>query len=421
MKPLHLLCAASLLVNAALAFLLFRPSNAHSTATTRKLVAPVAPQITSAPPLPTSPELAAHWTALRNNDLAQFTANLRAAGLPDPLIRRIIAAEIDDQFLAREEALRPPRKKLKYWQTDNSTLPMETQLALLDLRREKARLRAQILGPELIPTNNFDDNPIAPSKREMLKLIAEDYNTMINAVRGQGSMLLAAENDKIKYLQAEKKRELSELLSPEEMAEYEKRSSPITQRLRSQLKDFDASDAEFNAIYATEKAFQDRIDASKNSSDESWKVRTDAFQEITAQLKPQLGDSRFADYLRARDDEYQQLAQLAQRTGLPASVAASVFDLREIASKKSVEIFDSKTLSQDEKRTALETLAASTRAQIRTSLGTEAADAYFNTADRWLNTIAHGKITFSDFGRSRSSSSLNPSSRTKTLPTKQAP
>jgi hypothetical protein len=99
---------------------------------------------------PSSPELATHWAALHSNDLAKYAANLRAAGLPDSLVRRIIAAEIDEQFRAREEALRPPRKPLKYWQTDSSRPSMETQLALLDLRREKARLRAQILGPESV-------------------------------------------------------------------------------------------------------------------------------------------------------------------------------------------------------------------------------------------------------------------------------
>jgi hypothetical protein len=408
MKPLHLLCAASLLVNAALAFFILRPASAGTTFPKETRHRFVEPQSISTSANPVSPEFAAHWAALHSDDITQYTGNLRAAGLSDSLVRRIIAAEIDEQFRAREEALRPPRKQLKYWQTDNSRPSMETQLALLDLRREKARLRSQILGPEPTSATSDSDNPLAPAKREMLKLISEDYDTMINAIRGQGSMLLAAEKDKIKYLEAEKTRELAELLTPDELAEHEKRNSPITQQLRWQLKDFDASDAEFDLIYAAEKAYKERTEQNKNSlTHESWKNQQEAFDEAASKLKAQLGEVRYADYARARDNEYQQLSQLVQRSGLPNSVAANVFDLRDSSCKKSVEIFDSKTLSLEEKKAALETLATNTRAQIKSALGAEAAEAYFTTSNRWLNTIAKGKITFSNYGRSSSSSSLS--------------
>lgn len=381
MKPLSVFCSASLLLNIALIVFVIPRSSAPAISRDPSATTTPAPQ-----PIPLSTKLADHWSELHDNDLATFTRNLRAAGLPHQLVRRIIAAEIDEQFRGREEALRPRRKKLKFWQVDNNHLSMETQLALLDLRREKARLRTQVLGPDPTESENSDDNPIAPAKREMVRLITEDYDTMINAIRGQaGGMLLSAEQEKIKYLQGEKQRELTALLTAEELAAQEMRTSVTTQRIRSQLRNFDASDSEFAAIYAAQKEYDDRInpaDGSQRSGGEGRKTQQEAFDQMAAQLKGSLGEARFAEYSRARDNEYQQLKQLVERTGLQTAVAASVFDLRETTSKASVQIFDSKTLSTDEKLQALQALANRTRGQIREALGNEAAEAIQPLAHR---------------------------------------
>src|SRR5690606_25282935 len=101
----------------------------HSASSTRSPAGASSPQATDPDeaPLPRSSVRAAAdappaetWSRLQSDDLAVFTANLRAAGLPDRQVRLLVNAEINDRFRAREEALRPPRTERKYWETRDS-------------------------------------------------------------------------------------------------------------------------------------------------------------------------------------------------------------------------------------------------------------------------------------------------------------
>ena len=132
----------------------------------------------SAPPAPPVPSgsfatnhsapARAAWSAVHSDDLATFAANLRTAGFPDRLVRALLAAEIDERFRARETALRSA-KKTPYWQLDFTSEPLETRLARLDLKREKARLREQLLGPDPV-TAEDESIPVAAEKRGQLRV-----------------------------------------------------------------------------------------------------------------------------------------------------------------------------------------------------------------------------------------------------------
>jgi hypothetical protein len=335
-------------------------------------------------------------------ELGPLVAALRAAGWPEHLVRAFVGAQIDEQFRAREAALHPSRKKLKFWQQDDTPVPWQTRLALLDLQREKARLRVQMLGPDPATDergNRFDHLP--PAKRDLARQITEDYTAMLETVRTEaGTLPLATDRERIKYLEAERRRDLAALLTPEELAEHDRRFSPFAERIRDQLRYFDATPAEEQAIFAAQSIqlpMRSSIlgeEFAVAATPEAQRQQEAQAAQANEQLKAALGPARYEEYLRAKNYEFQQLSDLTTRAGLPDGAATQVFGVRDAASTESNRILADLALTDDQKRAALKLLADNTRAQIGAVIGPVAADAYTKTA-RWLKQFEEGAaVTF---------------------------
>lgn len=324
----------------------------------------------------------AAWETIYLKDPATFTANLRAAGVPEALVRAFIEADIDRQFAAREKALLPPEKSRGWWQLAEMRLTMETQLALLDLRREKVKLRNTLLGPNDDAPDAAVYDHLSIGKREQVRMLVEDYNTMLKAIRGgQTPMLMPAERAKIKYLQTEMDRELSELLTPEEVAEHKMRTSRTTDNLRRRWGSFEATEEEFRAIYVVQKRF-----------DDTGRVSPADEVRVAEELKQALGEKRGTEAIRALSHDYQSLSQLVRHTGLTPETASRVFDLRDTLARESARIAADSQLTNAAKIAAVQALAVTTRDEIATTLGAVAGPAYLKSADWWLRAAAQGNV-----------------------------
>ncbi|MFA6959271.1 MAG: hypothetical protein WC205_00805 [Opitutaceae bacterium] len=363
------------------------PGPSGSTPATSSPPASVVPPSPDAPPPDT-------WAHLRSSDLAVFTANLRAAGLPDRQVRMLINAEINDLFRAREEALRPPRTDRKYWENRNpaDTTTLEQRLAQLDLRREKAALRTELLGET--PPRPDDDNPVAPDKRDLLRDINEDYNTMISQIQRESrGISLPSDDEKIRYLRDEKAAELKGLLSPEELHEYELRSSQTANQLRSDLAGFSPTEQEFRSLYEIRKPFDDQFASTPaDAGPDYWKQRQEAQKALDAQIADQLGADRYHDYVRSKDYEYRNLSSLTDRLGLPADTASQIYDLRYSVPGDGLQIVNNPNLSPEAKKESLKVIAQKTRDQLTTQLGAEAAQAYLKRNAQWIKSLDQGQV-----------------------------
>ena len=83
------------------------------------------------------------------------------------------------------------------------------------------------------------------------------------------------------------------------------------------------------------------------------------------------------------------LAQLAQRENLPLDAAVRAYDLRTSTSEESGRIFNDQTLTTDQKRAAMQTLAQNAKAQLIGTLGPNAGAAYASSAT-WLQASEKG-------------------------------
>lgn len=359
---------------------------------------------------------------LRDADLATFADNLRAAGFEDRFVRGIINAEIDERFREQEEALAPDRPKLPYWQHDDYEEPLEKRLARLDLEREKARLRRETLGPE---DTKEADIPFAQEKWQLAKMISEDYYTIIAGLKQPfDRMVLPAEQEMMDRLEAEKRTELEALLTPEELAEYEFRTSNLFGRLKYGLGNFNTTEEEFRTIYAVIKEQDESIKNARSASlskqgetdeDRIAEARArslsmmEAKQHAKDELHASLGEERYADYERERDFEYKGLRKMVERMGLPDQAAKQVYELRQTAARESERIGDDYSQSVAKRKEALAALAQSTTHQIQSILGKEGTNAFLNSTNGfdWIRHLESGLIISFDADGGRSARGIS--------------
>ncbi|MBI5769435.1 MAG: hypothetical protein HZA93_16695 [Verrucomicrobia bacterium] len=363
------------------------------------------------------------WAALQTDDLPTLIARLRAAGFSPTVIRSVVNAQLDRWFRTRMKELVGEPADTPFWKPDAPGPFSNAKLfeAQSQLYRERAKKLRELLGAEAFagadPTaaQRREFGQLPKAKIDLIQRINDDYAEMSQQISAAAQgMMLPEDREKLALLERERRADLAAVLTTEELEDYLMRSSPITSRLRQALSFMDATEAEFRTLYQIHRPFADALYPSATGSgvvyytSEMSQKRRDAQNKIAEQAKGALGEPRFEEFVRASSYEFQQLTRLAQRESLPADAAVRAFNARDFAAKESMRIFEDRALSNDQKRTALQTLAQTTTTTLVSALGANAGTAYAKSAS-WLSTIANGgAVSFSLDGSSTSYRSLPP-------------
>jgi hypothetical protein len=411
LPPRSILLAASILLNGAgaVAFVI-RPETAPSAVREflgrhfgRETAKPVPPPKPAAqPPAPTP-----LWHKLdAGGDLSTLVARLRRAGFPADIIRAMIEAEISARYDGRISALFEPDAGAPFWKAGPSffTDGDKRMVQMNQLKQERDKLMRELLADPFfandiltaIQRRQYGNLP--GQKIDLLRRIEDDYAEMGTAIRSAThGIMLPEDREKLDLLARERRADLARVLSPEELADYDLRTSPLTSMIARQLSGFDASEAEFRAIFQAQQAFSYRLGPNATGSSANFQDRRAAAQQLHTQLQASLGETRYADYMRETDPNYQQLVELSQREKLPSDAALRAYRLRDTVALESGRIADNASLNIEQKRAALQALAEGTRQQILGLLGPTAGSAYVKIIDgRWLNLVQQGNaVSFS--------------------------
>lgn len=127
---------------------------------------------------------------------------------------------------------------------------------------------------------------------------------MINEVQqdNQG-FRLASVGEKLRYQQAEQKRDLEARLSPTERQAYELRQSSTAQQLRGKMTALNATEQEYLTIFPLQKACDEQFPVQNNDpfgggagrDPAYWKARQAAEAQLQAQIKAVVGEARYAE------------------------------------------------------------------------------------------------------------------------------
>ena len=225
---------------------------------------------------------------------------------------------------------------------------------------------------------------------------------------GSGGLQLASDKEKLRLLRAERDRDIAALLSPAELADYELRTSPSAATLRSRYGDGIESEEEFKKLYALQKAFDDQFPADALNgrvTPEAMRARADAQRQLQDDMRAAVGDDKYAALRRASDYELRALDSLVGRLNLPADTTDRVVAARESYATASQRINAESAHTFPEKRAQLQDLGNRAKADLTSTLGSEAAEAYAPRAS-WIGMLQNG-LAFSTTPTANSPGSLS--------------
>ena len=317
--PLVLLLALSLAGNAVLAVMALRSGNlsassAVAAGTSSAAAKSGVAQLTSAgaAPSPAPAFTAATWPAFRpNGNLKTLVANLRAAGFPPSVIRAVTQQMISEQVGAAGQ-------NLPFWKQTAANPEYLAEQQQLGAR--KREMFEDLLGADAKPSATID--PASRERRygqlsddkvdkiEALNRDISDLRSKMFAERKSGDYQSLASAQAAAA--QEQHAELAAILTPDELTQYEMRSSPAADRVMANLKGLDVSETEYAALFSAQKAYDaaDPVRTGTLNAD-SIAARATAQDQLNEQARAVLTDDRFYDYLKSADPAYGRNAQFA--------------------------------------------------------------------------------------------------------------
>jgi hypothetical protein len=335
------------------------------------------------------------WNDLQNGDLAALRDRLRAEGFPPEIVRAILAAQIRESFAARRKAIEDAQGETPYWKNPNRD--PKTQAALRDLNREQDKILKDLLGNEA-----RDDDPsytaylhrqfgdLPADKVDRLRDIQDDYNRQRSDIYANNrGGLLPDEQQKIAALDKGMRADFAAVLTPQELADYDLRSSNTAQQLRNNLAAFDATEQEYRAIFQLQQAFDDQFGRMYGPpSPEDMKARSDAQKQLTQDINTALGPDRAAEYQRDTDYSYRQATQLVERLELPPDTANQIYTAQKDIQQRATALRTDRTLTADDRNSQLAGLATEAQTTLTATLGAQGYQAYTqNGMGSWMQNI----------------------------------
>lgn len=393
MKPIRLLLAVSLTVNAALVALFLAGAvttdgsrasgrDIEATAPSLKVGAPPPSTLTPAEPGPET------WAMLSAGDFSARQARLRALGFSPSLTRSILLAQIRTAYAPRLRELEMIFQRSPYFRPKELTGDALAELRKLS-REENRRIR-ELLGPDL-------DSASARAVREALPNASDDKIAQLAAIRenyeqmrqdftgGSRAPLQIDEREKYFALDNAMRAEIANLLTPQELEDYDLFAGGGADRARSSLAGIDVTEAEFRAFYRIQNAMnaQNSPIFTPPTADEM-RARNEARKQSMDQIAALLGSERYADWMRVNDYSYRQTAQLVTRLEMPVAVANKVYVVQKEIQQRAAALQSDRTLPPQDQATQLAALASEAQTKITAVLGAAGYEAYKQFGGSWL-------------------------------------
>jgi len=416
MKALPLLLILSALANGVLLYSLRRPAvrtpeatpvtaaadsaDPLTTESTRASQTGFAPGGVTLPSTTRTPDL---WSRLYGEDPDEMIARLKAAGFTFQEIRSVMFSILESRFAAARAAIRGSREDLPYWKNSFvSTLNPEQRVKEAELMKQQSAFYGKYFaGPDAIASdpeladqarNRFGELPVA--KLQQLSVIQRDYDELQQEIfaemqkRGPGGFT-ADERKKLSLLQDELQRDFQQALTPEEYYEYQLRSSPTAQRLRSQLGLLKPTEAEYKALFALQSSVDEKYSMRFGSPDDTARqAYATAIKNLQPQIQAALGPDRYADYQQLMQSGNDKVTRLMARLGLPLATAGQLETIRNETAQRLMAIRGDAQIPAAEKVGRINALATETEARLTTALGgARGLEAYADLKGDWLRGL----------------------------------
>lgn len=316
---------------------------------------------------------------------AKLRDELRAAGWPEAHIRSVLLACLKAKYGADKPAPTPPWWRAKSHSRDALRKEDQAKELLEKIDKEAASL----LGEHPDSTNLEGDDKlgmIPGDKKEAIRQIEKDYQALSRKIGWSG----VADMEAQRKLEEEKLHDLEGLLTPDQIREYLLHNSRVADQVRGDMSGFDATEAEYRAVYELASKFDDKYGflRFKGTYDEMQK----GMQDMADAVLRVLGNEHGMEYIWGNDGEYQGIREVAQAGLISPDVPAKIMQIRSEVGREAMACSNDKNLSDEKKMEALRALADRTQARISALVPAEAAARSNHTLFNWVEELRSGRV-----------------------------
>ncbi len=340
----------------------------------------------SATPQPKDPKFS--WKSVSSRDLKQHIQKLRMVECPEETIQDIILAEVDRIYQAKEAAIGLKRDIANPWEGPgvDRIAEFDRSARLRQLRVEKRDLIFELLGidvpgdiPSLVGStfNTAWEQALALlplEKRGPVRAIQDRFWEQTETLRKRlDNLLLPEDADEYRRLRIERTESLKKILSPKELEDVEMRTSTTGNSLRTQLSAFEPSESEFREIFRIKRDLHESSYVPGQLVGEESSKRAEAVSlaasKAEERLRETLGESRFAEYQRSQDSEFQQVSRIARDAGLSRDVAITAYEAQKGAQERIQREMQNPELTSQQRRAVREQIQAEVTERMKNQLG----------------------------------------------------
>ncbi len=323
------------------------------------------------------------WRDIESEDYPTYIANLRAIGCPEATVRDIIVADVNELFAARRLAEVPdPRRE--WWRSEpDPELVRQAETRRSALEAERRALLATLLGPDW---ETHDLTAQAEESRprldgEILGALPAETRRRVREIEQRHARRLqefqaSAEAGgtnaaAFSRLEREWRAELARVLTPEQLEEYLLRYSTGAERLRAELRGFNATPEEFRALYRAREHFEGQLEslAAAPGSPADLRQLADLTRAYESTLERTLGPARYAHYRLLQDPLFRQTRQAAERLGVEPEKLIPWYRVNQLAAEERQRVLADPTLSGEDRDRELAELYTAHLASLRQLLG----------------------------------------------------
>lgn len=312
------------------------------------------------------------WNQLESNDFRQYMANLRGVGCPEETIRDLVVAEVNKLYAPKFAALMTQTQHYEYWKPASKKARQSLTKELEALRAEKRGLLKTLLGIDSDPHEqwaNLTADQFVEQGR--FAFLSADKQKQLRDIMAKYDSSQDADSKKMR----EKRREeLAQMLSPEELYEFDLRESNAADSVRSRFGAADLSEAEYKKLFDLRKAYEDAVGASADYSDpEKMRKRSEARKLLDEAYKSALGEQRMDEINRQMDPSWRSLTQVGQQFNLDQQTLDRAYAMQQAAAQQMAQLFADQNLPREDRRKLTDAINAELRQNMATVLGAAAA------------------------------------------------
>jgi hypothetical protein len=336
------------------------------------------------------------WSQLESEDYKKYIENLRAVGCPELTIYDIIIAELDLTYEPKLNILKGANLPMedKFWLNNKPKPPRAANAneEIKKLEEERRNLIKDLLGLTekswRVAHNYYEDSGQTRyaylTEEQRLKLEKLEYNyEKLGGAQRQGTNY-PNENVRKKMLA-----EMKTFMSPEEIFEYEVRTSNLSRELRNSLKAASPSEEEFRKIFTTTYEARNLGPEAKPGEGQTKEQFTEALQRMNETMKQTLGEERYTEVQRMKDPAYRQLVSAAPYLGFDKSAAVRIQAMEADVEKAVRTLNANQALSPEQRTKALQDIRVATEKAVQSELGEKGTKYYLKGPGYWLRRIGN--------------------------------